>query len=518
MYTSMTVTTEVTKLTHFQKVRKASYQLINWYPSEYDSKEKRLLFKLDLSVLLYVCVSFFCKYLDQTNITNAYVSGMKEDLGLFGNELNWLNIVYLSGYTVAQLPLMLLLTRPAFTKYLLPSCEVMFAVLTFCQAEIKTVNQLYVVRFFIGVFEAPFFIGFHYVMGKYYGTKSYKGAPVELYIRSGVYFVSSALGTMFSGYLQAAAYSNLNGTNGRAGWKWLFIIDGSITIVVGCWGFLFWPGTPESGKSWFFTDEEYALIKERSKRNEIQPVGKLDLAVFKRAFTDWKVYIYPLVFLCCLLSSYPSGYLSLWMKQQGNFSVVQVNRYPTVSSAVSCVAAYVGTAFFSVYAPWKIVIVTMITQTIFTSIMIKYEVPKAVVLYAFWQSGVFSLTSPLVYTAVNRILKNDQEHKAVVLGTIMTFSYIVYTWAPLGLYPTAASYGDRAAPRWSVGYPVALASGLLCGTLYITACFLEERERKRNGQLSVEEELDASLIGLGTVGTSDSDVELRETISIEVKV
>lgn len=25
---------------------------------------------------------FFIKYLDQTNITNAYVSGMKEDLGL----------------------------------------------------------------------------------------------------------------------------------------------------------------------------------------------------------------------------------------------------------------------------------------------------------------------------------------------------------------------------------------------------------------------------------------------------
>lgn len=28
------------------------------------------------------------KFLDQTNITTAYVSGMKEDLGLLGNELN----------------------------------------------------------------------------------------------------------------------------------------------------------------------------------------------------------------------------------------------------------------------------------------------------------------------------------------------------------------------------------------------------------------------------------------------
>jgi len=28
------------------------------------------------------------RFLDQTNIQNAYVSGMKEDLHLYGNELN----------------------------------------------------------------------------------------------------------------------------------------------------------------------------------------------------------------------------------------------------------------------------------------------------------------------------------------------------------------------------------------------------------------------------------------------
>jgi len=28
------------------------------------------------------------RYLDQTNISSAYVSGMREDLGLYGDELN----------------------------------------------------------------------------------------------------------------------------------------------------------------------------------------------------------------------------------------------------------------------------------------------------------------------------------------------------------------------------------------------------------------------------------------------
>jgi hypothetical protein len=34
------------------------------------------------------------------------------------------------------------------------------------------------------------------------------------------------VGDMFSGFLQAAAHKNLNGTFGLAGWRWLYIIDG----------------------------------------------------------------------------------------------------------------------------------------------------------------------------------------------------------------------------------------------------------------------------------------------------
>lgn len=483
------------KLSQIKKIKTAFYQLFNWYPSVYDKKEKILLFKLDVTLLIYACVSFFCKYLDQTNINNAYVSGMKEDLGLYGNQLNWLNIVYLSGYTGAQLPLLLIYTKPKFSKYLLPTCEVIFSILTFCQAEAKTIGQLYCIRFFVGVFEAPFFTGFHYTLGKYYGTKSYKGAPVELYMRSGVFFLSSSLGTMFSGYLQAAAYTNLDGNNGKPGWKWLFIIDGSISIVVGVLGFVFWPGSPEAGKPWFLSKEEFDLVLIRNKRNKIQEVGKLDFKAFKRTFTDWKVYLYVGAFTAALLSLYPTVYLSLWMKAQKTYSVVQVNRYPTVSSAVNVVTIYLASALFSVYAPWKFAIVAVIVQTIFGGIMIKYNVPKGVVLYAFWQSGVFALPSPLIYNAINRVLKHDPEQKAIVMGTIMTFSYFIYTWAPLGLYPTAQSYGSRAAPQWSVGYPVCLAMAWVFGIFYLSACYLEERERKRNGQPNIEEEMDAALSG-----------------------
>lgn len=48
--------------------------------------ERRLLFKLDVAMLTCLCLGFFNKYLDQSNISNAYVSGLKEELKWNGNQ------------------------------------------------------------------------------------------------------------------------------------------------------------------------------------------------------------------------------------------------------------------------------------------------------------------------------------------------------------------------------------------------------------------------------------------------
>jgi MFS transporter, ACS family, pantothenate transporter len=48
--------------------------LVNWYPKDMPHLEKKLVLKLDLLILVFGCLSFFTKYLDQQAITNAYVS------------------------------------------------------------------------------------------------------------------------------------------------------------------------------------------------------------------------------------------------------------------------------------------------------------------------------------------------------------------------------------------------------------------------------------------------------------
>lgn len=49
------------------------WTFVGWFPRDMPSAEKLLVLKIDLSILIFGCLSFFTKYLDQQSLTNAYV-------------------------------------------------------------------------------------------------------------------------------------------------------------------------------------------------------------------------------------------------------------------------------------------------------------------------------------------------------------------------------------------------------------------------------------------------------------
>lgn len=75
-----------------------------WDTLDKPPKERRFLFKLDAALLTFASLGYFIKYLDQININNAFVSGMKEDLGLDGNQLNYMQTCWTVGYVIGEIP------------------------------------------------------------------------------------------------------------------------------------------------------------------------------------------------------------------------------------------------------------------------------------------------------------------------------------------------------------------------------------------------------------------------------
>lgn len=87
-----------------QEQPKRSWRSYVWDTLDKSPEERRFLFKLDAVILTLASLGYFIKYLDQVNITNAFVSGMKEDLKLFGNELNYMQTCWTVGYVIGEIP------------------------------------------------------------------------------------------------------------------------------------------------------------------------------------------------------------------------------------------------------------------------------------------------------------------------------------------------------------------------------------------------------------------------------
>ena len=83
---------------------KRNWKSYLWDTWDKSPEERRFLTKLDTVILTFASLGYFIKSIDQVNIYNAFVSGMKEDLGMWGNELNYMQTCWTIGYVIGEIP------------------------------------------------------------------------------------------------------------------------------------------------------------------------------------------------------------------------------------------------------------------------------------------------------------------------------------------------------------------------------------------------------------------------------
>ncbi|EFW99786.1 cellular morphogenesis protein [Grosmannia clavigera kw1407] len=171
------------------------------------------------------------------------------------------------------------------------------------------------------------------------------------------------------------------------------------------------------------------VVATQGKQKRLGLVG-----LWKEVF-DWYPAEYPAAERrCMIISRYPSSYMSLWLKAE-KYSVPQINKLPTGISGIFIVSSFVAWYFF----------------------------------------GVAGFASLILYSAVNTIVKNDSEERALIMGSMMTFGYSFNIWVPLLLFPTAGEYG---APRWKKGWPVTIALCFFFCLGFTTATVLFRRRER----------------------------------------
>ncbi|KAE8337356.1 hypothetical protein BDV24DRAFT_154427 [Aspergillus arachidicola] len=396
-----------------------------WFAPTDTPAERRLILKLDGLIIVFLFLAHWAKVLDSSATSTAYVSGMKEDLKLYGNQLNYLNTVYMVGFITMQIPLTLAMTRCP-VNYFLPAADLFWGVFTLAQYKASTVTQLYALRFFVGALGGFFFPAVQWYLGSWYKRS-------ELARRGAIFFIASQVGSMSSGYIQAGAYARLDGRYGIEGWRWLYIICFACTIPIAFLGLCLLPSTPDRCNSRYLTQDEIRLAQERMAAEHREPRQPFTIPRIVTILKGWRIWV--LVGFAFFFSqadgvSSNSG-LSLWLKAE-NYSVESINTITTVSPAVTIVASIVCGVISDIYdAKVTLIAITALLNIFACLVLAIWNVPVGLKFFAFFLSGTADGIAAIIYAWANEICARSAEERALVISAMNTIGNTFGAWIPL---------------------------------------------------------------------------------------
>ncbi|TPX13698.1 uncharacterized protein E0L32_005901 [Thyridium curvatum] len=430
-----------------------------WGEAPETPEERKLLRKIDASILTYCCVAFFFNYLalleDRAVLGNAYVSGMKEDINITGNQYNLLVTCLAVGYIVGQVPHGLVIQKVA-PRIWFPLMTLLWAGLTMVCAACNSFSHLAAVRFFQGMIEASTYSGTQYIIGSWY-----KGPEVGK--RIGLFQASGMVGTMFAGIMMTAIWKTMNGVAGLPGWRWSFIIDGIITIPVAIFGFIFFPDLPETTTAFFLKPHERELALSRLPPKN--PDGhKIGFSLIKRVLFTPNFWIFNVFWMLggALEAFSTQTCMLLWMRASGEFTVPQNNNYPLGITAIGIVLTLVTSVAIDatkVHGPYGLF--ACLVQLIACIILLNWNVVgTGAKMAAYYLAGTAYLIQPVVFVWASELLSRggDDAARAVTLYAMNGASSVLYAFWGIALYPaTDAKTGFHKGTITMVVVVVSLA-------------------------------------------------------------
>lgn len=260
--------------------------------------EMALVRKIDLRLLPMIILMYVMNYLDRTNIAAARLAGLEDELELTSTQyLTALSILFV-GYILMQIPSNLFLNKMGKPALYLPTVMIVWGIISGATAGVHGYRGLVAVRFCLGFVEAAYFPGCLFFLSAWYTRK-------ELGFRTAILYSGSLLSGAFSGLISAGITSGLDGAKNLRAWRWLFIIEGAITVVIAIAAYLVLPNFPRT-TSWLTENERqlaiWRLDEDIGEDDWTENEKQSFFHGMKLAFLDVKTYN-----LVRLLSSHLSG-------------------------------------------------------------------------------------------------------------------------------------------------------------------------------------------------------------------
>ncbi|KAK7443701.1 MFS transporter [Colletotrichum acutatum] len=281
-----------------------------------DPKEIALVRKLDTYLMPILWLMYFLNFLDRNAIVNGKLNNLDNDLNMKGSEYNTCVSVFFVGYITGQVPSNMLVTRvkPA---YYMSGWMMAWAIVS---------TLICVVKDYHGMLACSLF----------YTRK-------EVATRLAVFYTGNLLASSFSGLIAAGVFAGLDGRHGMAGWRWLFLIQGVVTIGVAVVAFFVLPNAPLQTR--WLTQEEREMAHSRVAKDTTEKrQGTSIWSGLWDAVTDYRTWVFALMGNLHLSANNFKNYLPTAVKSLG-FST-------TTTLVLTCPPYLIGGAT-SVLVSWS---------------------------------------------------------------------------------------------------------------------------------------------------------------------
>ncbi|NYI82158.1 D-galactonate transporter [Saccharopolyspora hordei] len=222
--------------------------------------QNRILRKVAVRLMPFLCLLYFVNYLDRVNIGFAGPNGMNDELGLTATVFGFASGIFFIGYLVLEVPSNLALHRFGARKWLARIMITWGAVAT-VMAFVPNATTLVVLRFLLGVAEAGFFPGIILYL-TFWFPAAQRAKAVALFMTAVP--VSSAIGATVS----SALISSGHGVFGLSGWRFMFLVEGvpAVLLAFATWFYL----TDRPSQAKWLTAEERTWLSDQLEAERAQ--------------------------------------------------------------------------------------------------------------------------------------------------------------------------------------------------------------------------------------------------------
>lgn len=429
--------------------------------------EKKLLFKLDLRMSILIVI-YILNYIDRNNAAAARLRGFEADLHLKGQEFNTLLSILYVGYILMQVPSNMFLNYIGKPSIYLPSCMIIWGMISCLTGATTNFVGALLTRFFLGFVEAAFFPGALFLLSKWYTRK-------ELGVRTAMLSCGSLISNAFGSLIASAILSGMQGVMGHSAWRWLFYIEGALTIFVAICALFILPDFPATSHTWL-SDIEVKLAEQRMAEDVgVGDEGETESGGYMSglglAFRDWKVWWLALALTSMVVSlSFNAFFPTLTATLGFNTTVTLLLCAPpwafatAVAFAVTRHSDRVGERFWHIAVPLLVGIVgfviacsTMHTAARYVSLFLMAQSYAAFILFLTW---------------ISNSIPRPPSKRAVALATINAFSQLGNV---AGSYVWPTMWG----PSYRFSYAITIATNGFCIVMcYIFKLHLEHLNRQ----------------------------------------